>query len=179
MQRGPPASPNRGGTRCTRPTPEVLSRKRDERTTDRWTPESHASVTSRDATSSTRARRAGGDRLVIVAGAGCASEPGWVGRRQPAGTETTDVRGEGEAGHLPAPDRLAAAPRPVRLQAGAGQARRQALPRRVPQGQAVRVHVGRAQAPGDAAQVRPVRQERRLDVGRDAELARRWPTNSA
>ena len=44
--------------------------------------------------------------------------------------EAAALRPEGEARDLPAPVRLAAAPRPVRLQAGAGQARRPALPRR-------------------------------------------------
>ena len=84
---------------------------------------------------------------------------------------------QGEAGHLPAHDRLAAAPRPVRLQAGAGQARRPGLPGRVPQGQAVRLHLGRAEAAGDAAHVRAVRRRRRLDVRCDPALprARRRP----
>ena len=66
--------------------------------------------------------------------------------RRSARAQEAALPGQGEAGHLPAHDRLAAAARPVRLQARAGQAQRPALPRRVPQGQAVRVHHGHAQA---------------------------------
>ena len=100
-------------------------------------------------------------------------------RRQPARPAAAALRRQGQARHLPAHDRLAAAPRPVRLQAGAGQAQRPALPRRVPQGQAVRLHLRRAQAARHAAEVRAARQGRRLDVRRAPAPARRSPTSCA
>ncbi len=55
----------------------------------------------------------------------------------------------------------------------AGQADRPAVPRRVHQGQAVRLHLGRAQAAGHAAQVRPVWPGGRLAFRRAAKPANR------
>src|SRR4051794_37886526 len=48
-------------------------------------------------------------------------------RRRPARPQEAPLRPEGEAGDLPPPDRLAAASRPVRLQARTRQERRQGL----------------------------------------------------
>jgi len=74
--------------------------------------------------------------------------------------------GQGQTGDLPAHDRLAAQPRPVRLQAGTGQTHRARLSRRVPQRQILRLHFGHTQADGLAAQVVAPRQERHLHVRR-------------
>ena len=55
----------------------------------------------------------------------------------------------------------------------AGQAQRRAVPRLVPQGQAIRLHLRHAEAARHAAQLRPARQGGRLAVRRHSAPARR------
>ena len=65
------------------------------------------------------------------------------------------------------PHRLPASSRPLRLQAGAGQAHGAGMSRRLYQGQAVRLHDGHPEAARHATEIRPARQEWGMAVGRD------------
>ena len=100
-----------------------------------------------------RARRQGGARR--------------AGSGESAGGAAAAFCAEGEARDLPPPHGFAAQSRSLRLQAGAGKARRSGLPRRVHQGPEVRLHGGQAEADGQPAHVLPGRAQRALALRRD------------
>ena len=91
---------------------------------------------------------------------------------QSLGPQETALRRQGQADDLYPPDRLAAEPRSVRLQAGTGEARRPALPRRLHQGQALRLHFRHAQALGHAADLQAAWQGGHLAFRRGAAVGR-------
>ena len=89
----------------------------------------------------------------------------------PLASKSPPFCAKGHAGHLLAPDRLAAALGSVRLQAGTGEDGRQALSGRVHFGKTVCFYFRNAQVVRHTAQVHSARSGRNLDVGCNSPFA--------